>query len=117
MEDYNQFFKIAQMFTLIHAKPNKKEDKDNDKKNDIYSTPVKKKRKDREIYEIDSESIKKNLSFKDIDLDNKNNSENNINFKNNIKLDMYSLCCIKKNISVSDSKNKKEEIEKWIKRI
>ena len=48
---------------------------------------------------------------------NKINSENKANYKNNCKLDMYSLCCIKKNISVSDSKNKKEEIEKWIKRI
>jgi ubiquitin-conjugating enzyme E2 S len=121
MEDYNQFFKIAQMFTAIHAKPNKTKedeyDKDDNKKNDIYSTPVKKKKRDREKYENDSDDIKKNLSFKDIDLDNKINSENNINYKNNCKLDMYSLCCIKKNISVSDTKNKKEEIEKWIKRI
>ena len=121
MEDYNQFFKIAQMFTAIHAKPNKtKEDEydnDDNKKNDIYSTPVKKRKRDREKYEIYSDDIKRNLSFNDIDLDNKINSENNINYKNNFKLDMYSLCCIKKNISVSDTKNKKEEIEKWIKRI
>ena len=48
---------------------------------------------------------------------NKINSENKVNYKNNCKLDMYSLMSIKKNISVSDSKNKKEEIEKWIKRI
>ena len=47
--------------------------------------------------------------------DNKN--INNINFNNSCKLDMYSLCSIRKNISVSDSKNKKEEIDKWIKRI
>ena len=132
MEDYNQFFKIAQIFTSIHAKSNNNnskekinEDDDNDyendynKKNDIYTTPVKKKKKNREIYETDySDDIKKNISFNDIDLDTKKvNSENNINYKNNCKLDMYSLCCIKKNISVSDSKNKKEEIEKWIKRI
>ena len=135
MEDYNQFFKIAQIFTSIHAKPStnnakeKKmiEDDDNDnedteynsKKNDIYTTPVKKKKKNRHIYENDySDDIKKNISFNEIDLDtNKINSENNINYKNNCKLDMYSLCSIRKNISVSDSKNKKEEIEKWIKRI
>ena len=49
MEDYNQFFKTAQMFTAIHAKPNKaKEDEydnDDNKKNDIYSTPVKKEKR------------------------------------------------------------------------
>ena len=135
MEDYNQFFKIAQMLTSIHAKPgnNKEKEKeiikdgnisDNDdnyrNKNDIYSTPVKKKKKNRNLYETDSDDIKYNISFNDINLEANNkkiNSENNINFKNNCKLDMYSLCCIKKNISVSDSKSKKEEIEKWIKRI
>lgn len=132
MEDYNQFFKIAQIFTSIHAKPsninskekiNKDDDeneKDNNKKNDIYTTPVKRKKKNRDIYENDSDEIKKNISFNEIEMDtnkNKINSENNINYKNNCKLDMYSLCSIKKNISVSDSKNKKEEIEKWIKRI
>ena len=69
---------------------------------------------------------KKNISFNEFDFSSgdkfgKNMSENknlnNIYFKNNCKLDMYSLCSIKKNLSVSDSKNKKEEIDKWIKRI
>ena len=69
---------------------------------------------------------KRNISFNDIDFSsgnkfNKNLSENKnfnfFNYKNNCKLDMYSLCSIKRNISVSDSKNKKEEIDKWIKRI
>ena len=130
MEDYNQFFKIAQLFTSIHAKPinnlkekGKKEDNDDEddykiKKKDIYSTPVKKKKKNREKYETDSGNKNYNISLNEISVDkNKINSENNIKYKNNCKLDMYSLCCIKKNISVSDSKNKKEEIEKWIKRI
>ena len=129
MEDYDQFFKIAKIFTSIHAKANnnnlkekemKEEDEDNykNRNNDIYNTPVKKKKKDREKYETDSSDKKINLSFSDINLsNNKMNSENNINYKNNCKLDMYSLCCIKKNISVSGSKSKKEEIEKWIKRI
>ena len=133
MEDYNQFFKIAQIFTSIHAKTNnnfkekemKEEDIDFNIKNDIYSTPVKKKKKKRNFYETDSNEKKNNISFNnEINLENnsnndnnKINSENNINYKNNCKLDMYSLCCIKKNISVSDSKSKKEEIEKWIKRI
>ena len=141
MEDYEQFFKIAKMFTQIHAKSNKnkmiieeKEEKndfsddeeDNKIKNDIYSTPVKKKKRRRDFYETDSTDKKKNLSFKEFDFssgnkfwknmsDNKN--INNINFNNSCKLDMYSLCSIRKNISVSDSKNKKEEIDKWIKRI
>ena len=141
MEDYDQFFKIAKMFTQIHAKSNKnkmiieeKEEKndfsddeeDNKIKNDIYSTPVKKKKRRRDFYETDSTDKKKNLSFKEFDFssgnkfwknmsDNKN--INNINFNNSYKLDMYSLCSIRKNISVSDSKNKKEEIDKWIKRI
>ena len=141
MEDYDQFFKIAKMFTQIHAKLNKnkmiieeKEEKndfsddeeDNKIKNDIYSTPVKKKKRRRDFYETDSTDKKKNLSFKEFDFssgnkfwknmsDNKN--INNINFNNSCKLDMYSLCSIRKNISVSDSKNKKEEIDKWIKRI
>ena len=130
MEDYNQFFKIAQMMTSIHAKPNsskskikeikEKDDDSEDKKGGIYKTPVKKKKRDREMYETDSDNIKKKIFFKDINIElnnNKINSANNTNLKNNCKLDMYSLCCIKKNISVSDSKNKKEEIEKWIKRI
>ena len=135
MEDYNQFFKIAQMFTSIHAKQNNNKEKEKEikkddnssendgsyrNKNDIYSTPVKKKKKNRNLYETESDDIKYNLSFNDMNLDinnNKINSENNINYKNNCKLDMYSLCCIKKNISVSDSKSKKEEIEKWINRI
>ena len=141
MEDYDQFFKIAKMFTQIHAKSNKnkmiieeKEEKndfsddeeDNKIKNDIYSTPVKKKKRRRDFYETDSTEKKKTLSFNEFDFSSgnksgKNMSEikniNNINFNNNCKLDMYSLCSIKKNISVSDSKNKKEEIDKWIKRI
>ena len=141
MEDYDQFFKIAKMFTQIHAKSNKNkmiieekgekndfsdDEEDNKIKNDIYSTPVKKKKRRRDFYETDSTDKKKNLSFKEFDFssgnkfwknmsDNKN--INNINFNNNCKLDMYSLCSIRKNISVSDSKNKKEEIDKWIKRI
>ena len=81
---------------------------------------LKKRKKNRNLYENDSDDIKYNISFNDINLDLNNtkiNSENNINYQNNCKLDMYSLCCIKKNISVSDSKSKKEEIEKWIKRI
>ena len=145
MEDYEAFFKYAKWFTTIHAKPNKSkkidiEDKkekndfssdsdDNYKyKNDIYSTPVKKKKRRRDVYETDSTDKKRNISFNDYDFSsgnkfNKNLSENknmNINFfnyNNNCKLDMYSLCSIKRNISVSDSKNKKEEIDKWIKRI
>ena len=145
MEDYDQFFKIAKMFTSIHAKstknkmdidePKKEKEKDdfssdddnnNKIKNDIYSTPVKKKKRRRDFYETDSTEKKKTLSFNEFDFSSgnksgKNMSEikniNNINFKNNCKLDMYSLCSIKKNISVSDSKNKKEEIDKWIKRI
>ena len=60
MEDYDQFFKIAKMFTSIHAKPAKNkmeldeekkekdefsdDDNNNKIKNDIYSTPVKKKK-------------------------------------------------------------------------
>ena len=64
----------------------------------IYIVLPLKKKRDREKYENDSDDIKKNLSFKDIDLDNKINSENNINYKNNFKLDMYSLCCIKMGI-------------------
>ena len=142
MEDYDQFFKIAKMFTSIHAKPaknkmeldeEKKEkdefsDDDNNNKirNNIYSTPVKKKKRRRDFYETDSTEKKKNISFNEFDFSSgdkfgKNMSENknlnNIYFKNNCKLDMYSLCSIKKNLSVSDSKNKKEEIDKWIKRI
>lgn len=145
MEDYEAFFKRANMFTTIYAKPNKSkkidiEDKkekndfssdsdDNNKyKNDIYSTPVKKKKRRRDVYETDSTEKKRNISFNEFDFSsgnkfNKNLSENknmNINFfnyNNNCKLDMYSLCSIKRNISVSDSKNKKEEIDKWIKRI
>ena len=145
MEDYDAFFKHAKMLTTIHAKPNKSkkidiEDKkekndfssdsdDNNKyKNDIYSTPVKKKKRRRDVYETDSTEKKRNISFNEFDFSsgnkfNKNLSENknmNINFfnyNNNCKLDMYSLCSIKRNISVSDSKNKKEEIDKWIKRI
>ena len=142
MEDYDQFFKIAKMFTSIHAKPAKNkmeldeekkekdefsdDDNNNKIKNDIYSTPVKKKKRRRDFYETDSTEKKKNISFNEFDFSSgdkfgKNMSENknlnNIYFKNNCKLDMYSLCSIKKNLSVSDSKNKKEEIDKWIKRI
>lgn len=126
MDDYEQFIKIAKLFTSIHAKSNnnskinKEEDQKEliSQKKDIYSTPVKKHKRDRKIYETNSGDKKDNLFFNNDNLNmNKINSENNVNFKNNIKLDMYSLCSIKKNISVSDSKNKKEEIEKWIKRI
>ena len=142
MEDYDQFFKTAQMMTSIHAMSNKnkinniknKKEKDdfssdsddnNKYKNDIYSTPVKKKRK-RDFYETDSTEKKRNISFNHLDFSSgnkfdkfysENKNINNINFKNNCKLDMYSLCSIRKNITTSDSKNKKEEIDKWIKRI
>ena len=138
MEDYEQFSKIAKMFTSIHAMNNKNkllkednkknefsdDDSDNNIKNDIYSTPVKKKKRRRDVYETDSTEKKRKISFNDIEFsdekeknmsDNKN--INRINLNNKCKLDMYSLCNIKKNISVSDSKNKKEEIDKWIKRI
>ena len=139
MEEYDEFVKIAKMMTSVHAKLNKnKEDQkvkddfsddsdDNNKiKNDIYSTPIKKKKRRRDVYETDSTDKKRNISFNDYDFssggkininfsDNKNIKK--INFKNDCKLDMYSLCNIRKNISVSDSKNKKEEIDKWIKRI
>jgi ubiquitin-conjugating enzyme E2 S len=130
MEDYSQFFKIAKIFTSIHAKPSntsKESNKDgndsddiddSNKKNDIYSTPVKKHKKNKDKYESDFRDIRINLKLMDFDTEkNKINSENKANYKNNCKLDMYSLMSIKKNISVSDSKNKKEEIEKWIKRI
>jgi len=124
MEDYNQFFKIAKMHTSIHAKPiNNNLDKEEDIKIDntpnyIYSTPVKKNKKGR-IYESNSDEKTNNISVNEMNIENENliSSENNINYKSNCKLDMYSLCKIKKNISVSDSKNKKEEIDKWIKRI
>ena len=143
MEDYEQFSKIAKMFTSIHAMNNKNknlkeqkkddfsdDDSDDKIKNDIYSTPVKKKKKRRDVYETDSTEKKRKFSFNDIEFsdekdknkninmsENKNININKFNLNNNCKLDMYSLCNIKKNISVSDSKNKKEEIDKWIKRI
>ena len=143
MEDYEQFSKIAKMFTSIHAMNNKNknlkeqkkddfsdDDSDDKIKKDIYSTPVKKKKKRRDVYETDSTEKKRKISFNDIEFsdekdknkninmsENKNININKFNLNNNCKLDMYSLCNIKKNISVSDSKNKKEEIDKWIKRI
>ena len=133
MEDYNQFFKMAQIYTSIHAKSNidiknnnKMEEEDKKVRNDIYCTPVKKKKNlDYDNYSNEKnkinnrdgsiEKIARNLNDSK---EFKMNSENNINHKNNgCKLDIYSLCSITKNISVSDSKNKKEEISKWINRI
>ena len=101
MEDYNQFFKIAQMFTSIHAKPNNNKEKEIKKddnnsnsddhkgnKNDIYSTPVKKKKKNRNLYENEFDDLNiMNVSFNDLNLDHSNsniNSENNINLKINV---------------------------------
>ena len=81
MEDYDQFFKIAKMFTQIHAKSNKnkmiieeKEEKndfsddeeDNKIKNDIYSTPVKKKKRRRDFYETDSTDKKRIYHLKNL---------------------------------------------------
>ena len=124
MEDYDAFFKYAKWFTTIHAKPNKSKKidiEDKKEKNDFSSDSDDNNKFKNDIYS-------RNISFNEFDFSsgnkfNKNLSENknmNINFfnyNNNCKLDMYSLCSIKRNISVSDSKNKKEEIDKWIKRI
>ena len=108
MEDYNEYAKIAKIYTNIYAtnNNNNKEninrcDFDDYKRNNnilneknsnvnVYKTPVKQSR---------------NFNF------NSNNCFNNGSFE------MNNIGSIRRNISISDSKDQKEIMEKWLKRI
>ena len=69
MEDYEQFFKIAKLYTSIHAclnnkKNNEKKDEEDQKiTSDIYCTPVKKKKMFE--YEEYDEEIDENINRED----------------------------------------------------
>lgn len=145
MEDYNQYFKIAQMYTNIHAKTKNINENINEENNSMniekdeekeydedekYKTPIKEKKiniidgDDNMNNYYEEKNIVRNSICNKIINDNYFNYNcgkliysEDVSGKNYKKLDMYSISEVKRNISVSDSKNKKEEIEKWISRI
>ncbi len=107
MEDYNEYAKIAKIYTNIYASNNNnkeninRSDLDDYKRNNnvlneknsnvnVYKTPVKQSR---------------NFNF------------NNNNFFTNGSFEMNNIGSIRRNISISDSKDQKEIMEKWLKRI
>ena len=107
MEDYNEYAKIAKIYTNIYATNNNnkeninRSDLDDYKRNNnilneknsnvnIYKTPVKQSR---------------NFNF------------NNNNCFTNGSFEMNNIGSVRRNISISDSKDQKEIMEKWLKRI
>ena len=140
MEDYNEYEKIAKIYTNIYAiKPNNNnncnnicnnnnkenmnflEPKNNDNycsNNNQYKTPIKNS-KTFETNSLNSLNIFNN-NFNNLNnLNNINHSLNNNNLNDNNENDfqIYNISNIRRNISVSDSKNQKEEMKKWLERI
>jgi ubiquitin-conjugating enzyme E2 S len=141
MEDYNEYEKIAKIYTNIYAiKPNNNnncnnicnnnnkenmnilEPKNNDNycsNNNQYKTPIKNS-KTFETNSLNSLNIFNNNNFNNLNnLNNINHSLNNNNLNDNNENDfqIYNISNIRRNISVSDSKNQKEEMKKWLERI
>ena len=141
MEDYAEYYKIAKIYTNIYAiKPNNNNNNSNNiinnnnkenmnilepKNNDIYNvnnnqykTPIKNS-KTFETNNINSLNIFNNNNNLN-NLNNINHTINNNNLENNNNnnfFQIYNISNIRRNISVSDSKNQKEEMKKWLERI
>ena len=141
MEDYAEYYKIAKIYTNIYAiKPNNNNNNCNNvinnnnkenmnilepKNNDIYNvnnnqykTPIKNS-KTFETNNINSLNIFNNNNNLN-NLNNINHTINNNNLENNNNnnfFQIYNISNIRRNISVSDSKNQKEEMKKWLERI
>ena len=140
MEDYAEYYKIAKIYTNIYAiKPNNNnnnsnniinnnnkenmnilEPKNNDNynvNNNQYKTPIKNS-KTFETNNINSLNIFNNNNNLN-NLNNINHTINNNNLENNNNnfFQIYNISNIRRNISVSDSKNQKEEMKKWLERI
>ena len=141
MEDYAEYYKIAKIYTNIYAiKPNNNnnnsnniinnnnkenmnilEPKNNDNynvNNNQYKTPIKNS-KTFETNNINSLNIFNNNNNLN-NLNNINHTINNSNLENNNNnnnFQIYNISNIRRNISVSDSKNQKEEMKKWLERI
>ena len=141
MEDYAEYYKIAKIYTNIYAiKPNNNNNNSNNiinnnnkenmnilepKNNDIYNvnnnqykTPIKNS-KTFETNNINSLNIFNNNNNLN-NFNNINHTINNSNLENNNNnnnFQIYNISNIRRNISVSDSKNQKEEMKKWLERI
>ena len=141
MEDYAEYYKIAKIYTNIYAiKPNNNNNNCNNvinnnnkenmnilepKNNDIYNvnnnqykTPIKNS-KTFETNNINSLNIFNNNNNLN-NFNNINHTINNSNLENNNNnnnFQIYNISNIRRNISVSDSKNQKEEMKKWLERI
>jgi ubiquitin-conjugating enzyme E2 S len=141
MEDYAEYYKIAKIYTNIYAiKPNNNnnncnnvinnnnkenmnilEPKNNDNynvNNNQYKTPIKNS-KTFETNNINSLNIFNNNNNLN-NFNNINHTINNSNLENNNNnnnFQIYNISNIRRNISVSDSKNQKEEMKKWLERI
>ena len=140
MEDYAEYYKIAKIYTNIYAiKPNNNNNNSNNiinnnnkenmnilepKNNDIYNvnnnqykTPIKNS-KTFETNNINSLNIFNNNNNLN-NFNNINHTINNSNLENNNNnnFQIYNISNIRRNISVSDSKNQKKEKKKWLERI
>ena len=109
MEDYNEYSKIAKLYTNIYAN-NNNNNKENIKRSEIdefkrnNNNVLNEKNSNVNIYKT---PVKQSRTF-------------NLNNDNNVNQGYYqmnNIGTIRRNISISDSKDQKEIMEKWLKRI
>ncbi len=143
MEDYAEYYKIAKIYTNIYAiKPNNNNNNNNNSNNIINNNNKENMNilepKNNDIYNVNNNQyktpIKNSKTFETNNINSLNifNNNNNLNNFNNINhtinnsnlennnnnnFQIYNISNIRRNISVSDSKNQKEEMKKWLERI
>ena len=109
MEDYNEYSKIAKLYTNIYAN-NNNNNKENIKRSEIDEF----KRNNNNVLN------EKNSNINNFKTPVKQSRTFNLNNDNNVNQGYYqmnNIGTIRRNISISDSKDQKEIMEKWLKRI
>ena len=109
MEDYNEYSKIAKLYTNIYAN-NNTNNKENIKRSEIDEF----KRNNNNVLN------EKNSNINNFKTPVKQSRTFNLNNDNNVNQGYYqmnNIGTIRRNISISDSKDQKEIMEKWLKRI
>ena len=109
MEDYNEYSKIAKLYTNIYAN-NNNNNKENIKRSEIDEF----KRNNNNVLN------EKNWNINNFKTPVKQSRTFNLNNDNNVNQGYYqmnNIGTIRRNISIYDSKDQKEIMEKWLKRI
>jgi ubiquitin-conjugating enzyme E2 S len=109
MEDYNEYSKIAKLYTNIYAN-NNNNNKENIKRSEIDEF----KRNNNNVLNEKNSNIN---NFKTPVEQSRTFNLNNDNNVNQGYYQMNNIGTIRRNISISDSKDQKEIMEKWLKRI